>query len=103
MANRGNPNWVKGGASPNPTGMSKKVAALRKALEADGPKAHKVIARALDSADESIAMDAAKIVLKYTLPEPAKELNATVKNGDNIPMAERWRQWREAHPLEKKP
>ena len=94
----GNPNWVKGGASPNPTGLSKKVVALRKSLEGLGAKARKVIDKALGSADEEIAMEAAKIVFTYTVPKPTVTIDAKVINTSAMTTAELYAAWRAEHP-----
>jgi hypothetical protein len=92
----GNPKWVKGCASPNPGGLSKKVSALRKALEGDGAKAHKVLSRALNSADEQIAMEAVKLVLTYILPKPVVSIATT--SASVMTTAELYAAWRAEHP-----
>ena len=62
---RGNPNWVKGGESPNPGGRSKAATELRHALECLADDAGKRLGGLLHSEDEKIALEAAKFVIDH--------------------------------------
>ena len=71
---RGNPNWVKGGPSPNPGGKDKTYFDYRNMMKELFPEALAVIQKHLKSENEEVASRAAKLVTVYTLgkePEPA--------------------------------
>lgn len=81
MARRGTPANLKPfkpGQSGNPHGSPKWLRDLRKALSKDAEKARQVLSRAMDEGDLDQQIAAARIVLKYTVPEPKQTLDLTV-------------------------
>lgn len=71
---RGNPNWVKGGASPNPAGRAARVVALLEAFREDVPAAQALCRRLLNpltkDIDDRVRLKAAELVLAYGLGRP---------------------------------
>lgn len=70
----GNPNWVKGGPSPNPGGRPKAATALKQALEALAEDADKKLKRLLDSDDEKIALDAVRFLIDHVKGKARQEI-----------------------------
>lgn len=66
------------GKSPNPGGISKRIRAVRKALEKDADLARQVLREAMENGNTLERIAAAKVVLKYTVPEPKATLDVTV-------------------------
>jgi hypothetical protein len=64
-AKRGNPNWVKGGQSPNPGGRPKAATELTQALAGLAVDAAVRLAELMDSADDKVALDATKFVIDH--------------------------------------
>ena len=68
----GNPNWVKGGASPNPGGKPRGLVVFRSELSAAvGNQIVDVVKRALSNPDDRIALEAAKFAASYLYGKPA--------------------------------
>lgn len=85
MTQRGNPNWVKGGASPNPGGRPKVDPAVREALEALTVRAVNELAELLGSEDERIRMDAVREVLNRNLGKPSQCIELGASTDSTIP------------------
>ena len=70
----GNPNWVKGGPSPNPGGRPKASTALKQALEALADGVDTKLGRLLDSGDERVALDAIKFLIDHVKGKARQEI-----------------------------
>ena len=67
---RGNPNWVKGGSSPNPTGKRKLWTEYRNLLGNLEQVARKRLGTLIRSENDSIALQAITLFYAYTLGKP---------------------------------
>lgn len=70
---RGNPAWVKGGPSPNPTGRAKQVQELVQAFREDVPYARTLCRDFMRDklVEPDVRLKAATLVLQYGLGRPA--------------------------------
>lgn len=67
---RGNPAWVKGGPSPNPSGTSKDVRELHALVRTGIPRAFEKALKFLESDDPQTAKIGMDWIGKYGLPVP---------------------------------
>jgi hypothetical protein len=73
---RGNPNWVKGGPSPNPGGRPKAATELRQRLEvlALDDDAAQVLRELMQSPDEKIRLDTVKFIVDHVKGKPSQAI-----------------------------
>jgi hypothetical protein len=73
---RGNPNWIKGGASPNPGGRPKAATELRQRLEALALEddACEGLRELMQSQDERIKLDTIKFIIEHVKGKPSQEI-----------------------------
>jgi hypothetical protein len=83
MTQRGNPDWKKGGPSPNPGGRPKVDPADREALMKLNPRAIARLAEMLESEDESVVMKAIERVLERNMGKPAQRLEHAGAEGED--------------------
>lgn len=75
---RGNPAWVKGAPSPNPTGRPAVPKELREQFTQLAPQAIEVLRQSLDSPDEKIRLAAAQALLDRALGRPHQSQSVEV-------------------------
>ena len=75
QARRGNPNWVKGGTSPNPTGRPRVVADIQDLARQHGPEAIRALAECLKDPKQKVAAACALLDRGYGKPIATHEIN----------------------------
>ena len=73
-----NPNWVKGGPSPNPNGKPVMPKAIRLTIEAAAPKAISTLIALMDSDDERVKADAARCILDRAYGKPLQSVDTNI-------------------------
>jgi hypothetical protein len=96
---KGNPNWVKGGASPNPGGRKAIPPDVKEAFSALTPRAIARLSRLLDSDDEKVALAACREVFDRDLGKSVQRVETDAKQLDDnelkravIEIADQWKQ-----------
>lgn len=74
------------GNSPNPGGQAKWLKQVREELRALLPHARATLSRVMVGDDQKAAVQAAKVVLEYTVPKPKQTHRLEGKNGDALAM-----------------
>lgn len=85
---RGNPNWVRGGASPNPNGRAVIPPEIKAKFRELTPHAIEVLRQSLSSDDERIRLEAAKEILNRDLGKPHQTIDATVSDTPAVDMVQ---------------
>jgi len=83
---RGNPAWVKGGGSPNPSGRSKKLECLKSRCEQLSPAALETVESIMLSTESKDAdrLAACRVILEYAYGKPSQRTEITGPDGGPI-------------------
>jgi HEAT repeat protein len=86
MANKpGNPNWVKGGKSPNPNGRSRIAQEVRELAQKHSAEAIKTLVELMTtSTDERIRLSAADSLLDRGIGKPTQAIEHSGPEGEAL-------------------
>jgi hypothetical protein len=86
MTQRGNPNWKKGGKSPNPGGRPSVSPEDREALTKLNPRAIARLAEMLESDDERVVMQAIQSIMDRNMGKPVQPTDNKHTDGSGEPL-----------------